>query len=126
MSESGAAPPDPRLPDRADAATGREPELPGLREAPREYTADDFTLIDPEDHIRRNPQLYLPHRLPWAPGLASYVAIDAIDTPGVEETVTARLGRWWLVASSADWIPASRRPNVQEWFTRWLPHPDAP
>lgn len=73
--------------------------------------------IDPLEHIRTHPEMYLPESHPEPARLAERLAIDSLLL-GASRTETARRGRWWVVAADADWLRAQTDLPVTELFQR--------
>lgn len=89
-----------------------------------EYSESDLTSVDPLDHIRANPRVYLPdgHVDP-----ATLVARLVSDILQLEECVVTalRVHGWWIVASGTDWIASDAGVVPHDYFHRIVPFPEA-
>lgn len=80
--------------------------------------------IDPVEHIRENPEMYLPEGGAIPAYLATRLAGDALLL-GAGRVEISRHGDWWHVVSDHDWIAASSVGDVKETFSHVLPFPEA-
>ncbi len=79
--------------------------------------------IDPIEHIRANPRLYLNSEGTDPAELATRLAGDAL-TLGATRTLVVHHDDWWLVAADFDWIK-SPAISIRELFNRVIPFPEA-
>jgi hypothetical protein len=59
--------------------------------------------INPLDHIRENPAMYLPGGVPEPSHLAARMSYDALVL-GATRTLVSHGEDWWTVAADVDWL----------------------
>ncbi len=77
--------------------------------------------LDPIDHIRANPQMYLRGGNADPVDLARQIAGDAIYL-GAKRAQIINVNGWLLVAADVDWMKGS---EIQEIFSQVVPFPKA-
>lgn len=80
--------------------------------------------IDPVEHIRANPDLYLPGGRADPAHLASRLAGDALML-GAGRVEVSHDGCWWWVAADRDWMDANPSISAHDAFERIVPFPEA-
>jgi hypothetical protein len=80
--------------------------------------------INPVEHIRGHPDLYLPGGRADATLLASRLAGDALLL-GAGRVELSHDGCWWWVAADRDWMGVNPSVPVREAFIRVIPFPEA-
>jgi len=80
--------------------------------------------IDPVEHIRSHPDLYLPGGRADPALLASRLAGDALML-GAERVEVSHDGCWWWVAADRDWMGTNAAVTAREAFERIVPFPEA-
>lgn len=79
--------------------------------------------LDPLDHIRRNPGMYLPGGNVDPSHLASRLSYDAL-TLGATRTLVVHRDAWWTVAADRDWLADGSR-VLEDLFQNVVPFPEA-
>jgi hypothetical protein len=79
--------------------------------------------LDAIDHIRSNPEMYLPGGKPDASALAKRLAGDALLL-GATVVGYGSSNGWWFVAADKDWLRNSAA-GTEDAFTRIIPFPEA-
>lgn len=79
--------------------------------------------LDPLDHIRAHPEMYLPGGQPDPSDFASRLAGDAM-TLGASRTLAIHSGAWWAVAADVDWLASHSLP-IHDLFRQTVPFPES-
>ena len=80
--------------------------------------------IDPVEHIRNHPELYLPGGRADAAFLAKRLADDA-RLLGAARVEWSHDECWWWVAADRDWMDAEAAVPMRDAFVRIVPFPEA-
>ncbi|WP_406694553.1 hypothetical protein V5E97_26135 [Singulisphaera sp. Ch08] len=88
------------------------------------YTIDDLKIIDPVEHVRSHPEMYLPQGTLDGSMLASRIVGDVLMlSDGWAYALHA--GDWWIVASEIDWIQRILGSEWKDYFQKIVPFPEA-
>lgn len=95
------------------------------RPNPMNFTPDDLTPIDPIEHVRSNPEMYMGRSDPDPAAIADTIAQGSLVL-GASETKVTRFGRWWIISADVDWlsVPCSCTASPIETFNRLLAFPE--
>ena len=89
---------------------------------PVEYAT--MRTIDPVEHIRRNPERYVPAGRVEPEYLAERLAEDA-RILGARAVQTRQVGGWWVVAADFDWVGDGTSSGAPDVFSNVVAFPEA-
>ncbi len=90
----------------------------------RRWTVDDLSIVNPIDHIRRNPRMYLGTDSADGALLAERLAADLIFLNALPVSIDRGAG-WWIVAAGEDWLAGETDISRAFAISRPFPERDA-